>query len=214
MAWTDEVQPFGENHVPLLTGLSSANDGTAVPVAVDPATGEILVSSSGGGGGGGTSSTFDAPFPIVGTAVGATDGINMKPLTVNGTGELLIGTLDALDVTQSGTWVIDSITNPVGVTQSDAWTVGTTSAVVNVGQQTVNTSAVQISTSSVIPTNGILIRALSTNSASIFVGDSGVTTSTGFELVAGETTSFTCDLSTLYIISVASTTDKICWNVE
>lgn len=50
-AWTNEVQPFGKNHAPLLTGLSSSNDGTAVPVAVDPATGELLVSSSGGGGG-------------------------------------------------------------------------------------------------------------------------------------------------------------------
>lgn len=50
MAWTNEVQPFGKNHSPLLTGLSSADDGTAVPVAVDPSTGAILTETSGGGG--------------------------------------------------------------------------------------------------------------------------------------------------------------------
>lgn len=92
--------------------------------------------------------------------------------------------------------------------------VGTVSAVVNVAQKTVSTTAVQLSASSTIPTNGIIVRALSTNAASIFVGGSGVTTSTGFELVAGESMSFTANLNTLYIISVASTTDKICYNVE
>lgn len=92
--------------------------------------------------------------------------------------------------------------------------VGTTSAAVNVGQQTVNTTAVQLNASATTPTNGIIVRALSTNSASIFVGGSGVTTSTGYELVAGESISFTCVLNTLYIISVASTTDKCCFNVE
>ena len=45
MPWTDEVQPFGENHAPLLTGLSSSLDGTSVPVAVDPNTGAVLIES-------------------------------------------------------------------------------------------------------------------------------------------------------------------------
>lgn len=106
------------------------------------------------------------------------------------------------------------LTLPSGSPTIAIGTVGTTSAIVNVGQKTVNTTAVQISNTSTVPTNGIIIRALSTNGASIFVGGSGVTTSTGFELVAGEATSFTANLNTLYIISAASTTDKICWNVE
>lgn len=42
MGWTNEPQPFGQNRAPLLAGLSVAGDGTAVPVAVDPATGAIL----------------------------------------------------------------------------------------------------------------------------------------------------------------------------
>lgn len=91
--------------------------------------------------------------------------------------------------------------------------VGSSSGAVNVGQQTVNTTAVQISASSTVPTNGMLIGALSTNTASIFIGGSGVTTSNGAELLPGASLPFTCNLNTLYIRSVASTTDKIWWNV-
>lgn len=93
-------------------------------------------------------------------------------------------------------------------------TVGTTSTPVNVGQKTVNTTAVQISIISTVPTNGIIIGALSTNAASIFIGGSGVTTSTGAELTPGSTAPFSCNLNTLYIISASSTTDKIWWNVN
>ena len=92
-------------------------------------------------------------------------------------------------------------------------TVGTTPGAVNVNQKTVNTTAVQLSASATTPTNGITVQALSTNSASVFVGGSGVTTSTGFELQAGQSVAFTCVLNTLYIISVASTTDGVCYNV-
>ena len=123
--------------------------------------------------------------------------------TVTSKQEYLTSTGGVLNVSSS----LAAGTNSIG-------TVGTTTAVVNVGQRTVNTTAVQVSASSTVPTNGIIIRALSTNAASIFVGGSGVTTSTGYELVAGESVSFTCNLNTLYIISVASTTDNICWNVE
>ncbi len=41
MAWTNEVQPFGPNHAPLLTGWASDGSNVSVPVAVDPATGRI-----------------------------------------------------------------------------------------------------------------------------------------------------------------------------
>lgn len=117
--------------------------------------------------------------------------------TVVGTGTLAVQNTAA---TPSGT-------NGIG-------NVGTVSAVINVNQKTVNTTAVQLSATSTIPTNGIIVQALSTNSASIFVGGSGVTATTGFELVAGQSMSFTANLNTLYIISAASTTDKACYNVE
>lgn len=118
-------------------------------------------------------------------------------------------------VVDSGTiTAVTAITNPLPAGTNGIGNVGTVSAVVNVGQKTVNTTAVQISVTSTVPTNGIIIQALSANAASIFVGGSSVTTSTGFELVAGQAMSFTANLNTLYIISAASTTDKVCWNVE
>lgn len=46
MAWSNEVQPFGANHAPLLTGTSSVDTHTPVPVAVDPTTGGVLTSSA------------------------------------------------------------------------------------------------------------------------------------------------------------------------
>jgi hypothetical protein len=45
--WTNEPQPYGANHSPLLAGLSSADGKTPVPIAVDPSTGGLLTSGSG-----------------------------------------------------------------------------------------------------------------------------------------------------------------------
>lgn len=50
------------------------------------------------------------------------------------------------------------------------------------GQQAVTASAVALATHTLA--KGICVNALSTNSISVFVGPSGVTTSTGFELTA------------------------------
>jgi len=107
-----------------------------------------------------------------------------------------------------------TLAEPLPIGTNGIGTVGTTSAIINVGQKVVAATATQISATSTIPTNGIVIQALSTNTASLFIGGSTVTTTTGFELTAGQSMSFTANLNTLYIISVASTTDKICWNVE
>jgi hypothetical protein len=90
--------------------------------------------------------------------------------------------------------------------------VGTATAAVNVGQQTSNTSAVQLSSSSTVPTNGIIVEALAGNAAVVYIGGSGVTTSTGFQLSAGQSISFTCNLNTLYVIG-SNNTDKVCWTV-
>lgn len=48
MVWITNKQPFGQNHAPLLTGVSSADETTTVPVAVDPLTGAILTYGAGG----------------------------------------------------------------------------------------------------------------------------------------------------------------------
>lgn len=72
--------------------------GETVPIGVKNAAGNIVhltldafgnipVSVSGAGSGG-TSSNFGAAFPAAGTAAGATDGANMQPLHVDGSGNL------------------------------------------------------------------------------------------------------------------------------
>lgn len=97
-------------------------------------------------------------------------------------------------------------------TQNGPWNVGTASAVINIGQTTSAVTAVQLSASSTIPTNGIIIQALSTNTASVFIGGSGVTTATGFELTSGSSLTITSNLNTIYVIG-SNATDKVCWSV-
>lgn len=65
--WTTEPQPFGPNHAPLLEGLSSDDGKTPVPVAVDPATGRILVSSSG-------ATVYSKPTDLYGIQAISNDG--------------------------------------------------------------------------------------------------------------------------------------------
>lgn len=82
-----------------------------------------------------------------------------------------------------------------------------------VGQTTSNTSAVQLSGSSSPATNGIIVQAMSTNALSVFIGPSGVTSSNGFELQAGQASSFTTtNITGLYVIG-GNNTDKVCWSV-
>lgn len=52
--------------------------------------GNLKVNVAAGGGSGGTSSTFGAAFPGTGTAAGATDGTDMQPLLVDGSGNLKV----------------------------------------------------------------------------------------------------------------------------
>lgn len=84
----------------------------------------------------------------------------------------------------------------------------------NVNQDLSNTTAVQLNGGTSIPVkNGVLVQGLSTNVASVFVGGSGVTTATGYEIQAGQSVPFTCaDVNNIYIIG-ANHTDKVCWNV-
>jgi hypothetical protein len=70
------------------------------------------------------------------------------------------------------------------------------------GQKTVGTSVVQLTASERELKSGLLIKATSTNAASVFIGGPSVTTSTGYELVAGdEVKLFTPNGSKVYAIS-------------
>jgi hypothetical protein len=116
-----------------------------------------------------------------------------------------------IDVNDGSGNTINSTSNALNVFTSG--TVGTTAASINTGQKTVGTSATQLSSTSTTPTNGIFVQALSTNnSGGVFIGGSGVTTSTGYQLLPGQATSLTCNLNTIYAIGSASG-DAVCWSV-
>ncbi len=62
------------------------------------------------------------------------------------------------------------------------------------GQTTVGTTPVQLTTSSVPAVKGILVKAHKDNNGKIYIGkDNTVTTSTGFELAAGEAVTIEVD---------------------
>lgn len=92
---------------------------------------------------------------------------------------------------------------------------GGTSASLYTGHATVGTSQVQVSASSNSLSNGIIVKAPSTNGANIYVGLTGVTTSTGDVLEPGEARGYAVNnTSLLYIISVASTTDIVTFSAN
>lgn len=207
--------PRDSNRVPAVGAVLSSDGVTVKPIELD-GSGNLLVNVAAGGAAGTQyTDAGSAPAHPIGNAIewnnagtwATTGSAAPLPVTASIAAAQTLATVTTVSAVTAITNALPAGTNAIG-------NVGTKSAAVNVGQQTVNTTAVQISSSSTVPTNGILIKALSTNGASIFVGGSGVTTSNGYELVAGEATSFTANLNTLYIISAASTTDKICWNVE
>lgn len=80
-----------------------------------------------------------------------------------------------------------------------------------VGQATVNASAAQIDSSSVSLVNGVIVQAMSTNTVSIFVGGSGVSDSTGFELQPGQATSLAVNNINLIYAICSTTSQGICW---
>lgn len=96
------------NWKPTLIGVSSADGDTPTRAEIDPVSGGLLVDIVAGGGSGGTSSNFNNTFPASGTAVGASDGTNMKPLLVDGSGYLEVnvkaGSGSGLSVQDEAAW--------------------------------------------------------------------------------------------------------------
>lgn len=230
MAWPTDYAPVSNNTAPLLVGLSSATtgygDAVSVPVAVDPNTGELQVSGTVTADQGGTWSVGVSSLPSIPAGTNTIGAISNTSFTATQTsGANLHVDIDNFPSTQAVSLTSTTITGTVAVTESGTWNVGLNSGTnnignvgtvlggVNVGQLTVSTTPVQLSSISTVPTNGIIVGALSTNSASIFIGDSAVSTTTGAEIMPGAMLSFTCNLDSLYIISASSTTDKIWYNV-
>ena len=72
------------------------------------------------------------------------------------------------------------------------------------GQQTLTTSAAALPSHALA--NGVVITAETTNTGTVYVGPSGVTTSTGYPLVAGQSISYAINnLSSIYIIGTNGT---------
>ena len=105
-----------------------------------------------------------------------------------------------------------TVTNGVWVNNT-AVPASTPTSTQNIGQTTSNSTQVQLTASSLVPTNGVTVQALSANTAKIYVGLTGVTTSTGFELNPGQQQQFSpANANLLYIIG-SNNTDKVCWLV-
>lgn len=87
----------------------------------------------------------------------------------------------------------------LGVDAAGNPTAGATTRTVVAFRQTCSTSAVQMASNAL--SNGAVIKALSTNSGTAYIGRTGVTTSTGYPLAAGEAISYgVANTSQLYLI--------------
>lgn len=77
------------------------------------------------------------------------------------------------------------------------------------GQQTVTTSAVALPAGAL--TQGVILESLSTNTVSIFIGNSSVTTSNGTELTPGSSVSVAVNNINLIYVICASSSPIITW---
>ena len=223
---------YDANLKPTLIAVSNADGVSPVKLWADPTTHLLQVSGGGGGGGGGTQYVDGVAQPThpTGNALVYGNGANMTavssttPLPVSGTfwqttQPVSIATMPSTPVTGtfwqatqpvSGT-VTSNISGSISNTSFNATTPLTTQTI---GQTTSNTTQVQLTASSIVPSNGVTIQALSTNTASIFVGITGVLTTTGFELQAGQQMQFAPTNANLMYIIGANATDKVCYLIS
>jgi hypothetical protein len=138
-------------------------------------------------------------------------GTNTIGAVTQATGTNLHTVVDSGTVTAN---ISGSISNTsFASTQSGTWNTGTPSATININQTTSAVTATQLTASSIAMTNGVVIQALSTNTASVFIGNSGVTLLNGFELTAGSSLTISpSNINLVYVIG-ANATDKVCWSV-
>jgi hypothetical protein len=152
-------------------------------------------------------SNTGSPTGSTQATVSFTPGNSLQVLPVvptNPTGDQYVATYACSTYPTAGTIsVAFAPTTPVVIA-------GTLPAAIISGQQAVTASAVALASNAL--TKGICIEALSTNSISVFVGPSGVTTSTGIELPAKSSyCTSVANSNALYVI--ASTTGaSVTWS--
>lgn len=101
-------------------------------------------------------------------------------------------------VTQSGTWnigTLTSITNPVTTVESAPTTIYN-------GKKSVTTAGTRVTLASSQAIKSVTIKALSTNTGIIYVGDTSVSSSNGYQLSAGESVSM--DIANLNTVNLDS----------
>jgi hypothetical protein len=137
-------------------------------------------SSGGGSAAQGTAASPSGAWPIYatvnGAAVSATNGLFVNPAT--------------------------GATFPVSGSVSVTGTVNTAASnpsAIYSGQQTCNITVAALPAQALV--NGVVVKALKTNTATVYLGGSAVTTSTGYPLAAGEAISYAvANLSDVYLI--------------
>ncbi|MEK7106550.1 MAG: hypothetical protein AAB895_04330 [Patescibacteria group bacterium] len=108
--------------------------------------------------------------------------------------------VDSIAFTTPKTAAVDGTTHELLVQATGTVSVSALTTIYN-GSKTVATgTATALASTQAI--NSVTIKALSTNTVSVYVGASGVTTSTGFELSASDSISLDVnDLATVFLIS-------------
>ena len=142
---------------------------------------------------------------VVATDVGIVTNSVIHGITTGGGG----GYVD-VKVNPSGALTVETTLTASALTIGNT---GTPSATINIGQTTSAVTATQLTASSIAMTNGVVIQALSTNTASVYIGNSGVTLLNGFELTAGSSLTISpSNINLVYVIG-SNATDKVCWSV-
>jgi hypothetical protein len=98
---------------------------------------------------------------------------------------------------------VDKDTGELFVSSGGGTTTPTVPSIVS-GQQTATSSAAALSSHSL--KQGVVLQALSTNTVSVFIGPSGVTSSTGLELPAGG--SVTLPVNNTNVVYIVSASDS------
>ena len=194
--------PAGANNIGSITNITGT---VSLPTGAATLAAQNAVIGSATGGTAATSSeltggVYNTTLPTLtnGQQAGVQVDVNGRQIVV---GAGTAGTASGGVVTVQG--VSGGTVLPVNVTSQ------TLPSTPLVGQTTSTGTAVAIGSGAL--TQGVIIQALATNAGNVYIGASGVTTSTGFQLQPGQATSTAVsNLSGVYVIA-ATSGDGVCY---
>lgn len=156
-----------------------------------------------GGGGGGGSVTIAAPLGAGADSTGVTVTLSTSGITDLSNTSTNTGTT-ATEIGATTSPAAGSVNGQLGTLIGKT---GISSAALVSYQQTTTASAVQMASNALA--NGIVCQALTTNTGTDYIGPSGVTTGTGYPLVAGQAISYgVANSNQLYLIG-SNTSDVV-----